>query len=64
MDDTINEDARIELIRTLLETIMLDLPADDFPSHKSYLGGYLECLFDTNQITEEQYNQLHLEYIG
>jgi hypothetical protein len=53
----------IELWRGKIEAIMLQLDPKQTPQqHKIYLAGYVDCLKDTNQISEEQREILYLEY--
>lgn len=59
-----SEDADIEKVKDYFEKMMMDLPAGDLKSNASYIGGYLDCLEDTGQITENQRDTLYLDYVG
>jgi hypothetical protein len=52
-----------EQIRTDLERIMVTLPPLIHPlDHQFYLAGYIDCLADKKEISEEQREILYAEY--
>ncbi len=59
--DVSNEDV-LEKVRNKLEFLMMQLPAD-IKSNKIYLSGYIDALFETEQITDNQRDILHVEYV-
>lgn len=53
----------VESTRTKIETVMLDLDPKQTPEqHCLYLGGYIDCLYDSRLITEETHDILYAEY--
>lgn len=49
----------------LVENAMIHLPKKQTKkSHKLYLAGFIDCLFDTDQIAELLRTDLYLKYVG
>lgn len=46
----------------VLERIMMHLPADNLAAHSEYLAGYIDCLFDTQQISADVRDSLYATY--
>jgi len=46
----------------LLERAMMHLPVDNLDSHPDYLAGYIDCLYDTNQISSFVRDSLYVTY--
>lgn len=56
-------ESEVEYIRSLIEKVMMSLPAEQTPEqHRLYLAGYIDCLQETNQITEKAREIIYAEY--
>lgn len=56
-------ESEVECLRSKVEKVMMSLPAEQTPEqHRLYLAGYVDCLQETNQITEEAREIIYAEY--
>ncbi len=55
-------DDELQKVRDRLEFLMMQLPTD-LKSNRLYLSGYIDALFDTKQVTDNQRQTLQLEYV-
>ncbi len=60
--EEISEQESLEHYRTILEHEMINLPEETRKFHKSFLAGFIDCLFDSEQINENIRETLYLEY--
>jgi len=56
-------ESEVESLRTKIEKVMMSLPSEQTDEqHRLYLSGYIDCLHDTNQISEEAREIIYAEY--
>ena len=56
---------KVEQLKNLLEYLMFSLPKDNsINEHQNYLAGYIDCLFETGQITDSERGELYVQYVG
>lgn len=56
-------ESEVEALRGKIEAVMLELdPNQSQEEHRQYLAGYIDCLQDTGQISEEAREIVYAEY--
>lgn len=56
-------ESEVESVRGQIEKVMLQLDPTQTPEeHRQYLKGYIDCLQDTGEISEEIHDIVYAEY--
>lgn len=53
----------VEAVRDTIEKVMLQLPSEqNQDDHRKYLAGYIDCLHDNGQISDDAHEIVYAEY--